>query len=234
MSAAVPRHVAFIMDGNRRFSKRVMLKPWKGHEWGEQKLREVITWCHELGVQEVTVYALSVQNFERPQEEFDFLMQLFRESAKRIKAEREMYDKMNVRLVFIGRLHMLPDDVREAICEAMEVTKDNTGMRVNIAVAYGGREEVVDAVKQVAEQVAAGSLALDEINEKVFARSLYTDSEPDVVIRTGGEQRTSNFLIWQSHYAEWIFVEKLWPEFSHEDLVTCLAEFADRKRRFGK
>jgi undecaprenyl diphosphate synthase len=222
------------MDGNRRFSKRLMMKPWKGHEWGAEKLRALVGWCGELGIQELTVYAFSVQNFERSKDEFDVLMRIFVESFNRIREEFESGVRRNIRVVFIGRLGMFPQEVQDAMHKLMDTSKDNTGLRINIAMGYGGREEVLDAVKKIGEQIKEGVLSPDAINEDVFSKALYIDREPDLVIRTGGDHRTSNFLIWQSHYAEWFFLEKLWPEFEKEDFVAVLNDYAKRERRFGK
>jgi tritrans,polycis-undecaprenyl-diphosphate synthase [geranylgeranyl-diphosphate specific] len=230
----VPKHIGIIMDGNRRFSKRLMLKPWKGHEWGAEKFEKVIGWCRDLGVAELTVYAFSVQNFERSKEEFDVLMNIFRSSFSKLQERIDAGEEPNMRICFIGRLVLFPADIQQIMQRIMDTTAHCEGFRVNIAVGYGGREEVVDAVKKIGEQIAAGTLSVNDINEKVFEHSLYLDSEPDLVIRTGGDKRTSNFLIWQSHYAEWFFLEKLWPEFEKEDLVAVIDEFSTRERRFGK
>jgi tritrans,polycis-undecaprenyl-diphosphate synthase [geranylgeranyl-diphosphate specific] len=235
----VPKHIGIIMDGNRRFSRRLMAEPWKGHEWGAEKVMDFLTWCHEAGVQEVTLYAFSVQNFERSREEFDALMNLFEESFQKLKKryeERLPEDSIarSARVVFIGRLGMFPEHIQAIMREVMDASASNAAFRVNIAMGYGGREEVIDAVKRIGEQVAAGSLCVEDINADVFASALYIDSEPDLVIRTGGERRTSNFLLWQSHYSEWFFVEKLWPEFEKEDFLTAIASFTSRDRRYGK
>jgi tritrans,polycis-undecaprenyl-diphosphate synthase [geranylgeranyl-diphosphate specific] len=232
MDKQVPRHVAVIMDGNRRFSRRLMAKPWRGHEWGAEKFLKLIDWVVEAGVEELTVYAFSVQNFERTKEEFDFLMNVFRESARKMK-EQQAHRK-DVRIVFIGRLNLFPEDVRAGMNEIMEKTQNNSPYRVNIAVGYGGREEVIDAIRKLGERIEKGELSVAALNEEVFEKALYMDSEPDLVIRTGGDHRTSNFLIWQSHYSEWIFLEKLWPEFEKADLLACLDQYAARERRYGK
>ncbi len=228
----VPKHVAVIMDGNRRLAKRLMMKPWKGHEWGAEKFLRLIDWVVEAGISELTVYAFSVQNFERSTEEFDVLMNIFRESAKRL--QERSGSRNDVQIVFVGRLSMFPKDIQDGMYQVMEQTKHNGPYRVNIAVGYGGREEVIDAVRKVGEQVQQGTLNVADINESVFSKALYMESEPDLVIRTGGEKRTSNFLIWQSHYAEWFFLEKLWPEFEKDDFLAVLAEYGSRERRFGK
>lgn len=230
----LPKHVAVIMDGNRRFSKRLMLKPWKGHEWGADKLEQLLGWCQDLSIAELTVYAFSIQNFNRPKEEFDFIMNVFLETARRIEKRIAAAELPAVRILFIGRISLFPPLVQEAMHSLMEATKNNNRFQLNIAMAYGGREEVIDAVKKLGEQLAAGTLCVADINEDVFGKNLYMNHEPDLIIRTGGEHRTSNFLIWQSHYSEWFFVEKLWPEFTKEDFLQIITEYGSRERRFGK
>ncbi len=229
----VPKHIGVILDGNRRFSKRLMMKPWKGHEWGAKKVEKLFDWAKELGIKELTLYCFSVENFNRPKEEFDFLMKIFNdEFGKLINDERLHKDK--VRVNFIGRLYMFPKEVQEKANKLMEMTKGYDGYIVNFAIGYGGRAEVIDAVRKVAEKVLKGKMSVDEINEESFSKNLYMEDEPELIIRTGGAQRTSNFLIWQSHYSEWIFVEKLWPEFEKEDFIECIKEFERRERRFGR
>lgn len=232
----VPKHVGIILDGNRRFAKRLMMKPWMGHEWGAGKVRKLLDWGYELGVEELTLYSFSVQNFDRPKEEFDFLIGVFRKEFDSLMEEenqKKLRDR-GLQINFIGRLWMFPQDVHERMQKLMELTKDHKNHVVNFAMAYGGREEVVDAVKKISADVAVGKVSIAAINEEVFSQYLYRNSNPDMIIRTGGEKRTSNFLIWQSPYAEWFFLEKTWPEFEKEDFVQCLQEFGQRERRFGK
>lgn len=229
----VPRHLAIIMDGNRRFARQLMLKPWMGHEWGAKKLQQVLDWCHEYGVKELTVYAFSIQNFGRPKEEFDYIMNVFRKEYAAFKEDPRI-DNERIRINFLGRIQMFPQDIQQMMRDLMERTKANDGWTLNFAMAYGGREEVVDAAVRLAKEVKDGALDVDKINEQVFESHLYTASQPDLVIRTGGERRTSNFLLWQSNYSEWIFLDKTWPEFEKQDFVKCLADYADRERRFGK
>ncbi len=221
------------MDGNRRFAKRLMLKPWMGHEWGAKKLAKVLRWCHEYGIKEITVYTFSVQNFDRPKEEFDFLMDNFRENFDRLKTYKRIYDN-KIRINIIGRLWMFAKDIQEKLREIMELTKKHDGPIINFAMAYGGREEVIDAAVRIAEKVKSGELNIEDINEEVFRKSLYMESEPDLVIRTGGEKRTSNFLAFQGAYSEYMFIEKMWPELEKKDFVKCIKEYSQRKRRFGK
>ncbi len=229
----VPRHVAIILDGNRRFAKRLMMKPFMGHEWGAKKVEKVFEWCKELGVRELTLYTFSIENFNRPKHEFNFLMDLFSKEFSRLKDDPRL-EKDKIRINFIGRIWMFPKDVQQIMKELMKKTNRNNGFILNFAMAYGGRTEVIDAVKRVAEQVKQGKISLDKINEEVFSRNLYMSDEPELVIRTGGEQRTSNFLIWQANYSEWIFLEKMWPEFEKEDFLYCIEEYGRRERRFGR
>ncbi len=229
----VPRHVGIILDGNRRFSKRIMLKPWKGHEWGADKVEKLMTWCRELGIKELTLYCFSTQNFNRPKQEFDFLMKLFIESFDKLEKDKRV-DENKIRINFIGRIYMFPKEVQQKMNRIMEKTKDYGNYTINFAMAYGGREEVLDATAKIAKQVKEGKLNVEDINEETFSKNLYMSDEPELIIRTGGEKRTSNFLIWQSNYSEWIFLEKLWPEFDKEDLMECIEEYNQRDRRHGE
>jgi len=229
----VPRHLAIILDGNRRFAKRLMLKPWKGHEWGREKIENVLEWCREYGIHELTLYVLSLENFNRPKEEFDYLMDVFRKEFDELLKDKRVMER-NIRINAIGRISMLPEDLQKKVKEIMEKTKNNDGYIVNFAIAYGGRAEVVDAVRKVAEEIKQGKIDIDKINEETFANHLYMKSEPDLIIRTGGEKRLSNFLSWQSSYSELIFLDILWPEFEKEHFVQCLEEYQIRQRRFGK
>ncbi len=229
----VPRHIAVILDGNRRFARKLMLQPWKGHEWGANKVEELLNWASEAGVKELTLYAFSLQNFNRPKKEFDYLMKLFRDSYTRFLSDNRI-DKFGIRVRFIGRISLLPADLQEVVKDVEERTKHNDNFFINIAMAYGGREEIVDAVKALALKVKNDEIDPDSIDESVFSDYLALQSEPDMVIRTGGDHRTSNFLIWQCNYSEWFFVDKSWPEFEKEDFLRCLDEFSKRERRFGR
>jgi len=229
----IPKHVAIILDGNRRFSKRLMMKPWRGHEWGAKKVEKLVDWCKELGVKELTLYAFSVENFNRPKREFDYLMDLFKKEFDRMKDDPRIY-KNKIRINVIGRIWMFPKDVQERMKEIMERTKNHDKYVINFAMAYGGRTEVVDAVKKVAEQIKKGKLRIEDINEESFSRNLYMVDEPDLIIRTGGTKRMSNFLPLQGAYSELIFLDKMWPEFEKEDFIKCVEEYGERERRFGK
>lgn len=222
-----PRHIAIVLDGNRRFAKKLLLEPWKGHELGAKKLHNLFSWCKEIGIKEITLYCFSMQNFSRPKKEFDFLMNTFEKEFLDIADDKEVHEN-KVKINAIGRINLLPEKVQKAIADAQETTKNYSDFQVNFCLAYGGREEIIDAVKNIV------SKDIKEINEETINNNLYIKSSPDLIIRTGGEKRTSNFLIWQSNYSEWIFLEKTWPEFEKQDLLNAISEFKERERRFGK
>jgi len=229
----VPKHIGIIMDGNRRFAKRLMLKPWKGHEWGAKKVKALFEWAKPLGVEELTLYSFSIENFNRPKEEFDYLMSVVVKETNALLTD-PLVTVHKIRVNFIGRLYMFPKEVQDSINALMEATKNNDGFIYNFAFGYGGRTEVIDATKKIAQQVKEGTLDINQINEESFSKCLYTDHEPEMIIRTGGDHRTSNFLPFQAAYSEWFFIEKLWPEFEKEDFVECIEQFQSRERRFGK
>ena len=229
----VPKHIGIVLDGNRRFSKKLMMKPWMGHEWGAKKIEKLIEWCVEYKIKELTLYTLSVQNFfSRPKNELNYLLNLFKKECLKLKND-ERVRRHKIKINFIGRLNLFNDELHGLMKEIMEGTKSNNNLTINFAMAYGGQEEVMDAVKKIAQQVKEGKLDVDKINEEVFENNLYLKNSPELIIRTGGEKRTSNFLNYQAAYSEWIFLEKLWPEFNKEDFVECLCEYSNRSRRFG-
>ena len=230
----VPKHIAIILDGNRRFAKRLMMKPWMGHEWGFKKLENILEWVKEFGIQELTLYAFSMQNFDRPKEEFDFLMKIFNEMCDKIINGDYKTNEKGIRINFLGRIWLFPKELYEKMKKITEMTKSYDDHVVNLAMAYGGREEIVDAAKKIAEEIKSGKSDISQINEEFFEKHLWNSSQPDLIIRTGGDHRTSNFLSFQSAYSEWFFLEKTWPEFEKEDLVQVIAEFNQRKRTFGK
>ena len=203
-----PKHVGVILDGNRRFAKKLMMQPWKGHEWGAEKVEKLIGWAQELKISELTLYAFSMQNFNRPQNEFDYLMKVFEETFEKLVQRKNELDEKGIRIRFIGRIHLFPPDVHAKMEKLMKLTKNNNKFFVNFAMAYGGREELIDAVKEIGRAIEDGDLDPDKIDEKTFSNHLYIDSDPDLIIRTGGDHRTSNFLAWQSVYSEWLFLEK--------------------------
>jgi len=224
-----PNHVAIIIDGNRRFAKRLMLEPWKGHEYGKQRVEELLDYAKELGIKEMTFYALSVENIKsRPSKELEFLYKLFKKVF--IELDREKVHNNQIRIKFIGNLSLLPLDLKD-LCKNLEKETENyDDLIVNFAIAYGGRQEITEAVKKIIKN----KIPSENINEQTIEELLLLQSQPDLVIRTGGEQRTSNFLPWQTTYSELLFINKMWPEFEKQDFVNCLEEFKQRKRRFGK
>ena len=231
MVSKVPRHAAIILDGNRRYAKKLGLKPWKGHEFGMKKLEELFRWCMELGIKELTLYSFSTENFSRAKQEIDFLFGLFKKKFNEVRNKESIF-KNRVKVNIIGRMEMFPEDMRAIMAEAMEKTKDNKELIVNFALAYGGRQEIADSFKRILK--GNPNISPGKISESIITKHLYLQSEPDLVIRPGGEKRTSNFLTWQSVYSEWIFIDKFWPEFTKKDLVECIEDFNRRDRRFGK
>lgn len=226
-------HIGIILDGNRRFAKRLMKEPWKGHEFGAEKVRKLFDWGKELGIKEMTLYAFSMQNFNRPKKEFDYLMKIFKEMF----TDKKNIDKINenkIKIRFLGRIELFPKEVCESMKKLEKDTEQNSDYIVNFAMAYGGREEIIDAVKRLGRDIEDGKIDPKNLDEDNFKKFLYMDSEPDLIIRTGGDHRTSNFLAWQSIYSEWFFLQKTWPEFEKEDLIKCISEFGSRERRFGK
>ena len=227
----VPRHVGIILDGNRRFAKRLMLKPWKGHEWGAKKIQKLVDWCLEYDLKELTLYVFSLENFDRPKTEFNFLMDLFRKEFSNFKNDPKLkFTRVN----FIGRIQMFPKDIQEIMQELMEKTKNNKKFILNFAMAYSGRAEIIDATRRIASLLQNNKITERDINDELFSNNLYTSSEPDLIIRTS-ESRLSGFMLWQGAYAEIEFLpDTLWPEFSKKDFVKCLQEYSKRDRRFGK
>ena len=224
----MPQHVGIILDGNRRFAKRLMLQPWKGHELGAKKIEDLLDWAQELGISEFTLYCLSVENIKsRPENELDFLFKLFRKEFRDI--DREKIEKNNIRIRFIGNLSLLPQELQEQCIKLEKETSKNDKITINFALAYGGRQEITEAVRKIVQS----KLKPEEISEEVVEKNLYLSSQPDLIIRTGGDKRTSNFLPWQSVYSEWFFLDKCWPEFDKQDLINCISEFENRERKFG-
>lgn len=228
MNSQNPEHVAIILDGNRRFAKKLMLEPWKGHEYGRKKVEDLLDYAKSLGIKEMTFYALSVENINnRPKRELSFIYKIFREAFRDMDLEKLNKDKVKMR--FIGNLSLLPEDLKEQCLKLETATSKNNQFIVNFAIAYGGRQELIEAVKNILKK----KTKVDEVNNSLIEENLYMDSQPDLIIRTGGEKRTSNFLLWQASYSEWFFLDKMWPEFKKEDLINCIEEFKKRKRNFG-
>jgi len=227
------KHIGLILDGNRRFAKRLMLEQYKGHEYGAKKIESLLEWCKELDIKELTLYAFSMQNFNRPKNEFNYLMKIFKDNFEKLKDDKRVYEN-NIKINVIGRIDLFPEDVKRAMYEIMEKTKDHDKYIINFAMAYGGREEIIDTIKKIGRKIESGEIKPEQITEELIDANLYMKDQPDFIIRTGGDHRTSNFLIWQSNYSEWFFLQKAWPEFEKEDLINCINEFNSRERRFGK
>ena len=228
----LPRHVAVIMDGNGRWAERRHLPRVAGHRAGVKIAREVIETCAQLKVPCLTLYAFSLENWRRPQAEVDFLMRLLREYLKR---ELPVIHKNNIRLLVIGRPAQLPDAVRKDLEDAMRVTARNTGMKLVVALNYGGRAELVDAFNALLDEIRSNGLSAFHADEQTVSDRLYTAGlpDPDLLIRTSGEMRVSNFLLWQIAYAEIYVTETLWPDFSRMRLLEALVDYQKRERRYG-
>ena len=227
----LPKHLGIIMDGNGRWAKARALPREAGHQAGAKIVGDVIRHCRKLGIPYLTFYAFSTENWKRPRHEVDALLDLLR----RYLSDVEQYQKENARLRVLGELSALPEDLREAIVKLQAESAGNTGITVNIAINYGGRDEIIHGVKSLAKDCVQGKLTPDEITEEMLSSRLYTAGEPDpdLIIRPSGEQRLSNFLLWQSAYSELLFMNVLWPDFTPEHLNYALYQYAQRDRRFG-
>ncbi len=229
----LPRHIAIIMDGNGRWAKQRGLPRVAGHNEGINSVREVTRECGKLGIKVLTLYTFSVENWSRPKSEVSALMTLL---LRTIRNEIDELHKNNVRLTLIGHLTDLPDDPLKSLMEGVAKTSQNTGLNLNLALSYGGRVEILDAARAIAKDVLEGRIGLDDINEKLFSDYLYTRGmpDPDLLIRTSGELRISNFLLWQMAYTEIYVTETLWPDFRNKELLLAIREYQKRERRFGK
>ena len=228
----LPEHVAIIMDGNGRWAKKHHLNVSRGHHQGTENLREIIRHTDDLGIRVLSLYAFSTENWNRSEEEVSALMQLMLDF---FASEIDELDAKNVRILILGDKGRLPEKQREVLKEAGKRTESNTGLRLNIAINYGSRAEIVKAAREIAVLVKDGTIRAEEINEQTISDHLYTGGQPDVdlLIRTSGEQRLSNFLLYQNAYAEFVFPETLWPDFSVHDYDLALDAFGHRQRRFG-
>jgi undecaprenyl diphosphate synthase len=228
----LPRHIAIIMDGNGRWALRQGLPRIEGHRRGVASVRRITEECARLGIEQLTLYCLSSENWKRPQGELDFLMHLLEQY---MIEERSLIMEQNIRVVVIGRREGIPPATLAEMDKTISMTAENTGMRLCLAINYGGRGELADAARAIAREARAGQVDPESIDEVSIERRLYTGGmpDPDLLIRTAGEQRISNFLLWQLSYAEICFSEKCWPEFEEPDLHDALAWFATRDRRFG-
>jgi len=231
----VPKHVGIILDGNRRFAREQGLPPLTGHVWGAKKLEEVLDWCREVGIKHVTVYAFSTENFQRSPEEVKALMDLFVDKFKRATRDDRVH-KYKIKIRAIGDLDKLPESVRKAIEEAQRATQNYDGYTLNIAIGYGGRAELAQAVRKICERIERGELKPHDVDERMIEQNLYTAGlpDPDLIIRTSGEERLSGFLLWQSAYSELYFCEADWPSFSKLDFLRAIRTYQSRERRFGR
>jgi len=229
----VPRHIAIIMDGNGRWAKSRGLPRAAGHRAGAEAVREVVSACQDLGVEFLTLYAFSSENWNRPQKEIDSLMSLL---ERFLKSKAQEFSDKNVRLRSIGRTELLPPSCRYELDKAIEATKGNTGLTLILALSYGSREEITDAARRIVTKVQDGELSLSEIDEQHFANHLDTAQypDPDLLIRTSGELRLSNFLLWQLSYAEFYVTQKNWPDFRKSDFLEAIDNYSRRNRRFGR
>lgn len=229
----LPKHVAVIMDGNGRWAKRRGLPRIMGHKQGVDVLKDLLRCCRDWGVAALTAYAFSTENWGRPLEEVDFLMTLFERVLR--KELREMMEE-DVRIEFVGNLSALPRSLQAEIARAVAQTQHNHGIQFTVATNYGGRQEILDACRAIAHQVQQGLIQPDQIDEALFERHLYTAGicDPDLLIRTSGEMRISNFLLWQIAYAEMYVTETLWPDFDRAEFHRALCSYQQRERRFGK
>ena len=227
----VPQHVGIIMDGNGRWAKKRLLPRNMGHKQGAAVFKKTINWCRELGIKCATFYAFSTENWKRPADEVEGIMNLLRQYIKDIRAAA----KENIRIIIIGDISRFADDIREELIDIQNDSKDNDGFITAIALNYGGRAEIVKAVKELSELASNGLISSADISEEMIEQHLYTNEMPplDLVIRPSGEQRLSNFLIWQAAYAEFVFMDVLWPDFSKKDLEYAVEQFASRNRRYG-
>ena len=228
----IPRHVAIIMDGNGRWAQKKGLPRAEGHRQGGKTVEEIALCCVDLGIESLTIYSFSIENWERPKAEINTLMHLY---SQYLVGIRPMMKKNKVKLIHLGRLAQLPSSVKKDLTATMKITSGNTGMILALALNYGGRAELVDAAKTIAQQYKKGKLRLKDIDEECISRHLYTAglAEPDLLIRTANEMRISNFLLWQISYSEFYVTKTFWPDFKQKDLEKAILAYAKRSRRFG-
>jgi undecaprenyl diphosphate synthase len=231
-SSQIPRHIAIIMDGNGRWAQKRNLPRAQGHREGAKRVEKIAQYCVDFGIECLTLYSFSMENWKRPKIEVDALMYLYTEYLTNI---RPTLMKNNVKLVHLGRFERLPLEVQNAITKTMELTEKNAGMILALALNYGSRVEILDAVKEIAGKYKKGKLTLKQIDEDCISNHLYTAglTEPDLLIRTANEMRISNFLLWQISYSEFYVTKTFWPDFKRKDLEKAILEYAERDRRFG-
>ncbi|MEO0088252.1 MAG: isoprenyl transferase [candidate division WOR-3 bacterium] len=229
MSENIPQHIAIIMDGNGRWAKERNLPRYFGHRAGVESVREIVRSCAKLGIKYLTLYVFSTENWERPEKEVNALMNLLK---KLLKSEAKELNKNNVRVKAIGQIERLPKEVRKNLDELIALTKNNTGLTLVLSLSYGGRQEIIEAVKKILTK----KVEPESLDEKKFREFLYDPEipDPDLLIRTGGEYRISNFLLFQSAYTEFYFTKTLWPDFREKDLLLAIEDYKKRKRKFGR
>ncbi|MDD6237811.1 MAG: isoprenyl transferase [Clostridiales bacterium] len=227
----LPVHIGIIMDGNGRWAKKRGLPRFAGHKAGADTFKKIARYCNQIGIKYLTVYAFSTENWKRPQKEVEAIIELLRNYLR----DAENYKKENIRVRFIGDISVFDEEIRTKIAESQSESKDFTGLNLNIAINYGGKDEIVHAARLLAEEAAQGKLRPEEIDESAVEARLYTNGQPnvDLVIRPSGEYRLSNFMVWQSAYAEFVFMNVLWPDFTEKHLNEALWKYANRNRRFG-
>lgn len=228
----IPNHIAIIMDGNGRWAQKHGLPRSAGHKVGASNFKTITTYCSEIGVKYLTVYAFSTENWKRPKIEVDFLMGLFKEYLE--EALRDFKDR-NIKINFLGDTSVFTGKIQNLVKETKEASEKNDGMLLNVAINYGSRSEIIRATKQISSDVKAGIIEISDIDEDLFSSKLYTalQPDPDLIIRPSGEYRISNFLLWQCAYSEFVIMDTLWPDFKEKDLEKALDEYKSRKRRFG-
>jgi tritrans,polycis-undecaprenyl-diphosphate synthase [geranylgeranyl-diphosphate specific] len=231
-----PEHIAIILDGNRRWASEQELNPWLGHTKGAETVEQLLDWCQMLGVKFVTLYTFSTENFRRPAGEVEEIMRIAAEKFRKLLTDERIH-RNRVHVKVIGRVNLLPESLQQLIADVEKATADYDNQFLNFAFAYGGRAEIVDAAKTIAEKVKNGELNVNDIDESTFEKYLYTShmpkQDPDMIIRTSGEERLSGFLLWQSAYSELLFLDVYWPDFRLIDLLRAMRTFQRRKRRFG-
>lgn len=234
----IPKHVGIILDGNRRFAKQLMKMPWEGHKYGLEKSRQVLEWACDYKIKYLTAYVLSLENLaKRPRRELQLILHyLDGEAENIIKNKNHVVNRRKINVRFIGRTNLLPIWLQNKLKHVEKKTKSYKKYYLNIAVAYGGQQELVDAIKAIMQKGLKGLIKPAELDENIIKQHLYTNGHPhpDLIIRTGGERRLSNFLSFQSAYSELIFLDKKWPEITKQDFLESLEEYSNRKRRFGK
>ncbi|MGI0075590.1 MAG: polyprenyl diphosphate synthase [Nitrosotalea sp.] len=233
----MPKHIAIILDGNRRWAKRNLIMKIEGHFRGADAVEKLLDWCEELSIKIITLYVLSAENLNRKDDELDYLYDLINKRLHKLYNDPRIHkNHMNVKA--IGSIELLPDFLKEILNKLEETTKDYDDHYLNIAIAYGGQDELVDAIKKIGSRIKDGSLDINQIDKEVIESSLYTShlpqSSPDMILRTSGEKRLSGFLLWQSAYSELVFMDVYWPEFRKIDLMRAIRTFQKRGRRLGK